>query len=123
MYVIINSIMTSTLWGIMDLLKVNPTLRTSMLPVSKFRMPSPASQPKFTLPTTDASNISKNQYYQRDSRRTYPATIVISPTPSSIDITNDNPLPILSKIRHIYEISEHQPPRSLNTYFPIKCKY
>lgn len=115
--------MASTLWAIVDLLKVNPTLRTSMLPVSKFRMPSPASQPKFTLPTTTASDISKNHYYQRDSRRAYPATITIFPNPTSIDITNDNPLPILSQIRHSYEMSKDQPPRSLNTYFPIKCKY
>jgi hypothetical protein len=55
---------------------VNPTWSDSM-PPKDYRTPAPSEQPTYTAPTTDASNLSKNYYFQRDVRRQYPALIVV----------------------------------------------
>jgi hypothetical protein len=114
--------MSSFLQRILDLIRVNPSFRSSMLPVDKFRHPSPASQPEYKAPTSSASNISKNPYYQRDARRQYPTTQTISavnelePKPHSNE--NGNLLR-----RYKYQVAKEQPPASPDAYFPIHNQY
>jgi hypothetical protein len=48
------------------------------MPPKDYRMPSPGSQPTYAQPETAASNISGNYYYQRDSRRNFPRTLIVT---------------------------------------------
>ncbi|KAI8320092.1 hypothetical protein GQ54DRAFT_298878 [Martensiomyces pterosporus] len=50
--------------------------KESMLPRTTFRSPAPALQPEYKKPVTAASNLSGNQYFERDVRRNYPRTEV-----------------------------------------------
>ncbi|RKP06180.1 hypothetical protein THASP1DRAFT_31998 [Thamnocephalis sphaerospora] len=69
---------TSPFWqNLKKLLVANPTF-TECMPPKNYRTPSPGSQPAYKEPSTGASNISDNYYYQRDARRNYPRTIVVS---------------------------------------------
>ncbi|KAG2219785.1 hypothetical protein INT45_008876 [Circinella minor] len=56
---------------------VNPLSTDGMPAVGKFRTPAPGSRPeKYTEPTTHASNVANNYYFQRDVRRNYPRLAV-----------------------------------------------
>ena len=126
-HIIITIIMgkASFLQRLLDLIRVNPEFRTSMLPVDKFRVPSPASQPEYVPPVTAASNISKNFYYQRETRRKNPETITIQPYPisdASIS-TAIMTMNTLAEARYNYQLSKEQPPASPDSYFPIHCKH
>ncbi|KAI8049252.1 hypothetical protein BDF22DRAFT_746324 [Syncephalis plumigaleata] len=70
---------TSSFWrNLKRLLVINPELSESM-PPKDYRMPSPGSQPEtYEEPTTSVSNISKNYYFQRDTRRAYPRLLTVS---------------------------------------------
>ncbi|KAI9594610.1 hypothetical protein BDF19DRAFT_444218 [Syncephalis fuscata] len=70
---------TSPFWrNLRKLLSVNPTFTESM-PPKDYRMPSPGSQPEtHREPVTSVSNISKNYYFQRDTRRAYPRLLTVS---------------------------------------------
>ncbi|OMJ20228.1 NADH-ubiquinone oxidoreductase [Smittium culicis] len=43
-----------------------------------FRVKAPANQPTFDMPKFEASKISSNPYYKRDTRRNYPRLAVYS---------------------------------------------
>jgi hypothetical protein len=104
---------------ILDWLKVNPGHRTSMLPVGQFRHPAPASQPEYQAPVTSASNISKNSYYQRETRRKYPATLALQP----LEMQKEDMKMIIDNAsrhsRHVYKSARDQPPASPDAHFPI----
>ncbi|KAJ1945439.1 hypothetical protein FBU59_002304 [Linderina macrospora] len=50
--------------------------KDSMMPRTTFRSPAPVSQPAYKKPVTAASDLSKNTYFKRDTRRNYPRTEV-----------------------------------------------
>ncbi|KAI7861751.1 hypothetical protein BDF14DRAFT_1876939 [Spinellus fusiger] len=56
---------------------VNPLSTDGMPVVGKFRTPAAGSRPeKYAYPKTEASKISGNYYFQRDTRRNYPRLAV-----------------------------------------------
>ncbi|KAM0789377.1 hypothetical protein ACM66B_000207 [Microbotryomycetes sp. NB124-2] len=60
-------------------LVVNPESSTGNPLVRTTRTPEPASRPeKMTVPASKASDVAQNQYFNRDFRRMYPKTEVVS---------------------------------------------
>ncbi|KAI9251785.1 hypothetical protein BDA99DRAFT_521181 [Phascolomyces articulosus] len=60
---------------------VNPLSTDGMPAVGKFRTPAVGSRPEtYTEPTTHASNVANNYYFQRDVRRNYPRLAVYTQT-------------------------------------------
>ncbi|GAB5590574.1 hypothetical protein Unana1_05474 [Umbelopsis nana] len=59
------------------LLSVNPKSTNGMPETGVFRTPAVGSRPeKYVYPKTEASNVSNNYYFERDTRRNYPRLAV-----------------------------------------------
>ncbi|WOO85244.1 NADH-ubiquinone oxidoreductase 21 subunit [Vanrija pseudolonga] len=64
-----------------DVLVVNPEISSGLPLQDKHRMPPPASRTeRYATPATAASDVAFNQYYDRDTRRAYPQTSVVTQT-------------------------------------------
>jgi hypothetical protein len=58
---------------------VNPLISSGLPLQDKHRYPPPASRPeRYATPATAASDVAFNQYYNRDVRRAYPKTSVVT---------------------------------------------
>ncbi|GAA5805059.1 hypothetical protein EDC94DRAFT_613147 [Helicostylum pulchrum] len=67
---------TKTWSWVKKYLSINPLSTDGMPVVGKFRTPAPASQGKYVYPKSEASAISNNPYYKRDTRRNFPRLAV-----------------------------------------------
>ncbi|KLT40837.1 21 kDa subunit of NADH dehydrogenase [Cutaneotrichosporon oleaginosum] len=62
-----------------DVVAVNPLISSGLPLQDKHRYPPPASRPeRYATPATAASDVAFNQYYNRDVRRAYPKTSVVT---------------------------------------------
>ncbi|KAL1410411.1 hypothetical protein Q8F55_004422 [Vanrija albida] len=62
-----------------DAVVVNPEISSGLPLQDKHRMPPPASRTeRYSTPATAASDVAFNQYYDRDVRRAYPQTSVVT---------------------------------------------
>lgn len=58
---------------------VNPLISSGLPLPDKNRYPPPGSRPeRYATPASMASDVAFNQYYQRDTRRAYPKTSVVT---------------------------------------------
>ncbi|PVU90917.1 hypothetical protein BB561_004652 [Smittium simulii] len=80
--------------------------KDSLLHADTFRHPSPLNQPTYKRPTTEASDISKNPYFKRDTRRNYPILAVYT----QADVAKLLNKPITQQIST--ETAETQPEKS-----------
>jgi len=70
-----------------------------------YRHPSPASQALYSPPKTEASRIANNYYFQRDSRRAYPQTIVHTQQDLATLLAPPQPLKITEGAENTAEIT------------------
>ncbi|GMK54503.1 hypothetical protein CspeluHIS016_0110890 [Cutaneotrichosporon spelunceum] len=62
-----------------DAVVVNPLISSGLPLQDKNRYPTPASRPeRYSTPASAASDVAFNQYYNRDVRRAYPKTSVVT---------------------------------------------
>ncbi|BEI89081.1 uncharacterized protein CcaverHIS019_0204430 [Cutaneotrichosporon cavernicola] len=62
-----------------DAVVVNPLISSGLPLQDRNRYPPPASRPeRYATPATAASDVAFNQYYNRDVRRAYPRTSVVT---------------------------------------------
>ncbi|KAI9209636.1 uncharacterized protein BJ171DRAFT_594670 [Polychytrium aggregatum] len=66
--------------------RVNPSLPPVIVKASEYRNVAPGSQPDFNR--VDTTPISKNQYFTRDVRRSYPQTVVYTSEELSKELTS-----------------------------------
>lgn len=58
---------------------VNPEISSGLPLPDKNRFPTPGSRPeRYSTPATAASDVAFNPYYERDARRAYPKTSVVT---------------------------------------------
>ncbi|KAI9347422.1 hypothetical protein DFJ73DRAFT_836680 [Zopfochytrium polystomum] len=70
------------------LIRVNPTWPNHLPAASEFRNVAPGSQTPYVRPFN--AKISKNQYFTRDTRRSYPETVVYTSTDISKMISSSS---------------------------------
>ncbi|KAM0748569.1 hypothetical protein T439DRAFT_327826 [Meredithblackwellia eburnea MCA 4105] len=116
-----------------EALVVNPEIGTGSPIADAHRWPQPASRPEtFVVPTSKASDVAQNPYFQRDFRRQYPKTEVVTqdelalllvsqggftslPAPATSStsekaLTADSPAPSLSTIYSSTAAASFKPP-------------
>jgi hypothetical protein len=60
------------------ILRVNPESPNSFPTANEYRKTSPGNQPEYHLAKEE--KLTKNYYFERDSRRNYPQTVVVTET-------------------------------------------
>ncbi|OLY82453.1 hypothetical protein AYI68_g3428 [Smittium mucronatum] len=81
-------------WSIYNdfLLIFQDDYKVSNLSPKTFRVPAPGEQPQFETPKTEASAISNNSYFKRDTRRNYPRLAVYNQSDVAKLISNLSPV-------------------------------
>jgi hypothetical protein len=86
--------------------------------VFKYRYPSPGS-PKiqYERAISSSSNISKNYYFNRDHRRSYPKTVMFTSAENAQEYSVDNLPPTPHGKRYVYKDGEPIPFKVFQTTY------
>ncbi|KAJ3271305.1 hypothetical protein HDV01_006901 [Terramyces sp. JEL0728] len=85
------------------LIRVNPESTNSTPQAFEYRKVSPGNQPDYQAPKTE--KLFKNRYYEKDTRRQYPQTVVFSPNDVKLIGTGDKFEPPVINNRYKYKAS------------------
>ena len=107
-----------------EIFMINPNHIESIVRTKTFRYPSPGSQPQYSAPDGEGSDIANNPYFKRDSRKHSPKTIHVTKKligeGTAVDAMSivAYPPPLNGSVHH-YKVSPNQPPHDEKDYFPI----